>query len=71
MRKQWMAIVLLLSVCGCAVSATDGREYRSLSRQELDEKYSVTEQEKQKLEDMNIDSETFVREGEKQTDDLI
>lgn len=71
MKKQWMAVVFLVSVCACAVSATDGREYRSLSRQELDEKYSITNQEKQKLEDMNIDIETFVREGEKQTDDLI
>lgn len=71
MRKQWMAVVLLVSVCGCTVSATDGREYRSLSRQELDGKYSITDQEKQKLAEMNIDIETFSSEGERQADDVI
>lgn len=71
MKKQLWAVGLVMAACGCTVSATDGREYRSLSRQELDEKYAITEEEKQKLEEMNIDIETFVSEGEKQANDVI
>ncbi|MGM9941601.1 MAG: hypothetical protein ACI32N_06370 [Bulleidia sp.] len=71
MRKRLWAVGLVMAACGCAANASDGREYRSLSRQELDEKYAITEEEKKKLADMNIDIESFVREGEKEADDLI
>lgn len=70
MKRQWMAWVLIV-VCGCSVNASDGKEYRSLSREELDGKYAVKEEEKQKLEEMNIDVEDFFLEGERQADDLI
>lgn len=70
MKRRWMAWLLIV-VCGCSVNADDGKEYRSLSCEELDEKYAIKEDEKQKLEEMNIDVESFFLEGESQADDLI
>lgn len=61
----------MLVAAGCSISADENHDYGTLSREELDQLYAVSDEEKEELEKLGIRYSDIEEQAEKEADEVL